>query len=269
VKKLNGVDLFSGIGGIAMALHEWVEPVAYCEIDRYAQAVLLSRMQDGTLPAAPIWNDVRTFDESCVNKPIDIVCAGFPCQDISVAGTGRGLEGKRSSLFFEVTRICRVLRPTFVFMENVSTITFRGMERILLDFTQMGYDCRWANLSAAAVGAKHTRERWFCLGYSEHHGRDALAKHGSIEDSVRNQTQRQNETSEPSGTDSPRMLADFEAAARSDREADKSFWTFEPDVGRMVDGVQFRSHRIKSLGNSVVPQQAKEAFRMLMGVTPQ
>ena len=101
---LYGLDLFSGIGGITKALEGYVVPVAYCENDRYAQGVLLSRMGDGDLPRAPIWDDVRTLKSEML-PAIDIIYGGFPCQDISVAGRGGGLDAERSGLFFEVARL--------------------------------------------------------------------------------------------------------------------------------------------------------------------
>ena len=85
---LNGLDLFSGIGGLTVALKRWVEPVAYCEIDQYAQGVLLSRMASGELPVAPIWDDIRTFSDKELSAEVEIIYGGFPCQDISVAGHG-------------------------------------------------------------------------------------------------------------------------------------------------------------------------------------
>lgn len=96
---MNGLDLFSGIGGISRALRRYVHTHAYCESDRYCQGVLLSRMHAGDLDPAPIWEDVRTFPTYQLEGQIDIVCAGFPCQDISCSGRGRGLEGDRSGLF--------------------------------------------------------------------------------------------------------------------------------------------------------------------------
>lgn len=107
---LNGLDLFSGIGGITMALAPWVRPIAYCENDRYAQSVLLSRMAGGQLPVAPIWDDVRTLNMGVLGRVgtmLDIIYGGFPCQDISVAGNGVGLDGKRSGLFWEIIRLIK------------------------------------------------------------------------------------------------------------------------------------------------------------------
>lgn len=91
---LNGLDLFSGIGGLTLALAPWVRPVAYCENDRYAQSVLLSRISSGDLPNAPIWDDVRTLKAWDIPN-VDIVYGGFPCQDVSVAGARAGLDGER------------------------------------------------------------------------------------------------------------------------------------------------------------------------------
>jgi len=168
-----GLSLFSGIGGIDVALSEYVSPVAYCEIDKYCQSVLLQRMSEGNLPKAPIWEDVRTLPIEEL-PPIDIIYGGFPCQDISVAGAGKGLEGERSGLFFEIMRLVREAKPTFVFLENVPAIRTRGLDRVLQEFTKERYDCRWTMLSAAEVGARHKRERWFLLANSKGAGTRTL-----------------------------------------------------------------------------------------------
>lgn len=163
---LNGLDLFSGIGGLTLALAPWVRTIAYCENDRYAQSVLLSRMRHGDLACGPIWDDVCTLRREALPVVPDIVFGGFPCQDISVAGAGKGLDGERSGLFFEIVRLTRDIRPRFVFLENVPAISVRGLDRVLLEFTALGYDCRWTIVSAAEVGAPHLRERWFLLAHA-------------------------------------------------------------------------------------------------------
>lgn len=162
---LNGLDLFSGIGGISYALRGYVQPIAYCEIDPYCQGVLLSRMGKNEIPEAPIWDNVCTLSGEGFRGNIDLVYGGFPCQDISVAGHGKGLEGERSGLFFEIVRLAKEIQSPFLFLENVPAITSRGGLRVVREITEMGYDCRWCVISAASVGALHRRERWFLLAH--------------------------------------------------------------------------------------------------------
>lgn len=162
---LNGVDLFSGYAGIARALRPWVRTVAYCEIERYCHGILLSEMYRGRIDRAPIWDDVRTLRKEHFQMPIDVISGGFPCQDISVAGTGKGLAGERSGLVFEYLRLIGELRPRFVFMENVPVITIRGLDQVLLGLDAMGYDARWTIVSAEEMGAPHRRERWWLLAH--------------------------------------------------------------------------------------------------------
>ena len=162
-----GLDLFSGIGGLSLALSPWVKPIAYCEKDRYAQSVLLSRMQHNEISTAPIWDDITTLLPSMLPRHgIDIIYGGFPCQDISVAGNGKGLEGERSGLFFEIMRLAKEIKPQFIFLENVPAIRTRGLGTVIQEFTSAGYDCRWGCLSAYDVGAPHFRERWFLLAFN-------------------------------------------------------------------------------------------------------
>jgi DNA (cytosine-5)-methyltransferase 1 len=163
--KIYGLDLFSGIGGITKALSQWVVPVTYCERDRWAAGVLLSCMQSRELPAAPIWADVSTLRGSMLPQ-VDIIYGGFPCQDISVAGTGKGLGGQRSGLFFEIVRLAEEIKPTFIFLENVPAIRTRGLDIVIQELTKGGYDCRWTMLSAEEIGANHKRERWFLLAHA-------------------------------------------------------------------------------------------------------
>ena len=161
-EKLYGLDLFSGIGGIGKALDEWVEVAAYCERDPYAQGVLLSRMASNDIDNAPIWDDVSSLTGAMLPK-IDIVFGGFPCQDISCAGLGKGLGGERSGLFFQIVRLVGEIRPSFIFLENVPAIRSRGADVVCKELASLGYDLRWTTLSAAEVGANHKRERWFLL----------------------------------------------------------------------------------------------------------
>lgn len=278
-----GLSLFSGIGGIDVALSEYVIPIIYCEIEPYCQSVLLQRMSEGNLSKAPIWDDIRTlrdalFDSGLVYSQVDIVYGGFPCQDISVAGLQKGLEGKRSGLFFEILRIVDETKPSFVFLENVPNIRTKGAERVCKELSERGYDCRWCNISARDVGANHKRERWFLLGYSKHNGLDATEKRRIIKETICDDKKRTNEASELERTGTSSMLANFsgEGLERQCKPVriqetysdfmHSSWWKVEPPVGRMVDGLPFRVDRIKALGNAVVPLQVKTAFEFLMGL---
>lgn len=273
-----GLDLFSGIGGITKALDGYVFPIAYCEKDLYAQAVLLSRMFDKQLPTAPIWDDVQTLSAEMLPKPIDIIYGGFPCQDISVAGRGEGLGGKRSGLFFEIVRLIREIKPSFVFLENVPNIRTKGLGRVLKELADCGYDCRWGVISAADVGANHKRERWFLLAHSHsdrsgswgtecagQFGRSSSVSTGSsMADSGRKSSSQENTSTSPVGEGGNTWPND----SRSDGEPlpRNDWWVSEPAVGRVAYGVPKRVDRLRALGNAVVPSQAREAFERLMGM---
>lgn len=129
---LNGLDLFSGIGGISKGLEDYVKPLAYCEIDPFCQAVLLSRMATGDITAARIWDDIRTLSvPPNLREHIDIIYGGFPCQDISCAGLRKGLVGERSGLFFEILRLSQEVKPAFIFLENVPGICSLGGQQVV------------------------------------------------------------------------------------------------------------------------------------------
>jgi DNA (cytosine-5)-methyltransferase 1 len=203
-------------------------------------------MADGQLPVAPIWDDVKTFPRTLFAEEggVDIIYGGFPCQDISVAGPGGGLEGERSGLFYELCRVAKEVRPAFVFLENVPAIRTRGLGRVLTELTNMGYDCRWTCVSAAEVGALHLRKRWFLLAHS-----NSKRLEGSEE--ARDISEGRKKTEQQS-TGLP----------------EASLWNtrMSPTDLREADGSPFRLDRIKAAGNGVVPQQAKEAFKRLMGL---
>jgi DNA (cytosine-5)-methyltransferase 1 len=276
---LNGLSLFSGIGGIDVALSDWVRPIAYCEIDPYCQGVLLNHMATGFLSPAPIWPDIRGLHiggcSGLCREYIDIIYGGFPCQDISVAGRGKGLAGERSGLYKEILRISQEIKPTFLFLENVPAITSRGGLRIVREIAEMGYDCRWCVISAASVGALHKRERWFLLANAKREG--SQSRGNEIRDE-QNESQSSNNNKNASNPPSMRCDKRPSEGIYSERQTvlnEKSgdpgckilnFWeNSEPPVCGVAHGLSFRVDQIRALGNSVCPQQAKEAFKMLMG----
>ena len=158
--------LFAGIGGGLLADRILGhDPIIAVEWDRYACQVLRERAADGWFPNLRVWEgDVRLFDPSEYANRVDCIHAGFPCQDISVAGNQAGLgEGTRSGLYREVLRIAGIVKPRQIFLENVSAILSNGLGTVLADLASMGYDCRWICLRASDVGAPHHRDRWWGL----------------------------------------------------------------------------------------------------------
>ena len=156
-------SLFAGIGGLELGLESTghYETVWQVEIDDYARKVLEKH-----------WPDVRRHDDVCTfptenqDWSCDVICGGFPCQDLSYAGKGAGLDGKRSGLFFELARVVREVGPKYVVLENVAALLTRGMGDVLGTMASLGYDCQWHCIPAAAVGAPHIRDRVFILGHA-------------------------------------------------------------------------------------------------------
>ena len=171
------LHLFAGAGGgILGGMLLGHTPVGAVEIDPFARAVLHARQADGSLPDFPIYDDVRTFDGTQWRDRVDIIAGGFPCQDLSVAGKGAGIDGARSGLWWEMLRVIREARPRYVFLENVPAITGRGLDRVLGSLADLGLDAEWLVLSAADAGAPHLRKRWWCLARdTARNDADALA----------------------------------------------------------------------------------------------
>ena len=162
---MNELALFAGAGGGILAGHllGW-RTVCAVEWEQYPASVLCARQNDGLLPPFPVWDDVQTFDGKPWRGIVDVVSGGFPCQDISAAGKGAGIDGERSGMWGEMARIIHEVRPKFVFVENSPMLTSRGLGRVLGDLAQMGFDARWGVLGAVDVGANHKRDRIWIVG---------------------------------------------------------------------------------------------------------
>ena len=268
------MHLFAGHGGGLLAdLILGHTPIIAIERDSYACQVLRERSKDGWFPDLRVWEgDVRMFDPSEYAGKVDCIHAGFPCQDISVAGKQAGVsEGTRSGLYREVLRIAGVVRPKRIFLENVSAILSNGLGTVLGDLASMGYDARWCCIRASDVGAPHQRDRWFLLaadaksqfsnGGNDNSriclGRQTIPEFGNnhrssdVAKSDGSQRQR-NKRAERSETQYP----DF---------GEQSWWKVESIVDRMADGISDRVHRLKGLGNAQVPLQAATAYKFLGG----
>ena len=161
---MHELALFAGAGGGILGGHllGW-RTVCAAEWEPYAACVLAARQNDGLLPPFPIWSDVRTFDGRPWRGAVDVVSGGFPCQDISVAGKGAGIEGERSGMWGHMARIIGEVRPRFAFVENSPALLTRGLGRVLGDLAALGYDCRWTVLGADEVGAPHQRDRFWLV----------------------------------------------------------------------------------------------------------
>lgn len=233
MKLLSSLDLFSGVGGLTRALHDFARPVAYCEIDHTCQEILHARMADGSLPKAPILEDVRSIEaKHLAGKKVDMIVAGWPCQDLSIMGLQRGLSGDRSGLIKEVIRLTDVFKPNLLFLENVPGILTNGIQDIVREFvTRRGYEMRWAVVPAAFVGAPHLRRRWFCL----------LVRHKNVSFSFKTDYAWYNKwTLAYHQGKTPRM---YFAKSRKEKR----------------DGIG----RIATLGNSVVSDAVRAAFMIL------
>lgn len=162
-QKLSALDLFSGIGGLSLAVDHVAATRAYVEINFYSQQVLKARMADCCLHKAPIYEDVCKLEHP--GQGVEMMCGGFPCQDISTIGLGAGIvDGKRSGLFYEIMRLCDASDEVKVlFLENVANIRNAGGAIVVEELRARGFNCRWLVHSASELGAPHVRKRWFCL----------------------------------------------------------------------------------------------------------
>lgn len=166
---MNELHLFAGAGGGILGSELLgIRTICAVELEPYPASVLLARQNDGLLPPFPIWDDVCTFDGRPWRGLVDVVSGGFPCQDISAAGKGAGIDGARSGLWREMHRIINEVRPKFAFLENSPLLVGRGLARVLGDLAEIGYDAEWLVLGADDVGAPHVRKRIWILAHDPH-----------------------------------------------------------------------------------------------------
>lgn len=280
MSKLTTLEMFAGIAGFSVGLERTggFETVGFIEKDDYCQRVLAKNF-----PGIPCHDDVTTYQFQ--EGEADVITAGFPCQDVSFAGAGAGLSGARSGLYREVIRAIRVVRPQHAVLENVAALLGRGLDTVLGDLAEIGNDAEWHCIPASAVGAPHRRDRIWIIanpGGEQHEGGRAplsgpLAEELSrtYPDAARERCReagqlRHDEPEErlasicedvaDSGSPRPQIawpIEDGEDGQQSwGMPSTGSWWAVEPDVGRVAHGVPDRAHRLRALGNAIVPQVA-------------
>jgi DNA (cytosine-5)-methyltransferase 1 len=240
MQKLRVLDLFSGIGGFSLGLERTggFETVAFCEIDPFCRRVLAKHW-----PNVRQYDDVRTLTAEQLAADgiaVDVICGGFPCQDISISGRKAGLAGDRSGLWSEIVRLARDIRPEFILVENVANLLSGPDERpgawfgrVLGDLASIGFDAEWENIPASALGAPHRRERVWIVAYPCEAGQQ--------------RPERQREGIRLATVAASTILRDRNVYARS--------WALEPgEIGGMADGLPREVGAVGAVGNAVVPQ---------------
>jgi DNA (cytosine-5)-methyltransferase 1 len=273
------MHLFAGVGGglLADRILGHTSLVAV-EWEPYACQVLRERAADGWFPGLQVWEgDIRLFDPSEYTGIVDCIHAGFPCQDISVAGKQAGVsEGTRSGLYREVLRVAGIIRPRFLFLENVAAIKSNGLDTVLKDLALMGYDTRWLCIRASDVGANHHRDRWFLLAHTNNGRIQGGGTGANVSQDVHLRKGIPSDGAQDIRGQKAEILDHTHSAQRQGNERTErvtqehadingsSWWTTESNVDRVANGVSNRVHRLKGLGNAQVPLQAATAFTILV-----
>jgi len=239
------LDLFSGIGGFSLGLERaGMETIAFCEQDKFCQKVLAKHW-----PNIPIHDDIRSLDGTQYRGSVDVVCGGFPCQDISSAGSQAGISAARSGLFYDMCRIIRDARPKYAVFENVTNLLngYGGgwFAEVLSEVSEIGYDAEWHCIPASYIGACHRRDRIWIIAYPS-----SAASKAGLQKPIFRQSDLQKKPSRV-----------FEVV--SERPSASESLLFRKD-----DGIPVRVYRdrIKALGNAVVPQIPEIIGRAIMSI---
>ena len=274
IMKLKHLDLFSGIGGFSLGLEATggFETKAFCDIEKYPRQVLQKHW-----PHVKQYEDIKELNYERLKADgidsIDIITGGYPCQPFSIAGRQKGEQDPRH-LWPEYFRLVKECRPTWVIGENVSGHIKLGLDTVIEDLESEDYSVRPFSISASSIGANHQRERIWILAHSRRSQWPRAEQRGENENETRkenaNQFERSSSTSEVDVANTnderlqrqwqsrnqftPRFNSSRESSEEGQRTVGQGWWESEPNMGRVAHGIPKRVDRLKSLGNSLVPQ---------------
>jgi DNA (cytosine-5)-methyltransferase 1 len=267
------LDLFSGIGGFSLGLKRaGMKTVAFCEIEPYPRAVLRKHW-----PEVPCYDDIRTLTATRLAADgidgIDIICGGFPCQNISLAGKGAGLAGKQSGLWFEYLRLITEIHPQAAIIENSPALRNRGLDQMLGALAALGYDAEWHCVPASALGAPHERDRIWIVANAQTFGRGSRRQGRPFDAFSRLRDEARRNAADPykARLAFGQGFSGHAFTQRAPLERDGhahggtiSIWPDEPALCGVDDGIPCRLDRIAALGNAVIPQIPEMIGRAIM-----
>jgi len=285
----NVVSFCSGYAGIERGLElagVATRTLAYVEIEAFAAANLVAKMESNALAPAPIWSNLKTFPAHLFRDRVDILTGGYPCQPFSAAGKRAGKDDPRH-LWPWIREHIQAIRPVQCFFENVEGHISLGLREVIEDLEGLGYATTWGIFSAAEVGAPHQRKRVYILGHSQNNRcegwRETIKRERSEnhikrpDQDLRWQSQRSSQTlanSVSKGSqgwlhrrkdkEGQSELRHVGRSGAAHQQQGQKIWDFEPQLGRVVDGCADRVDRLRLLGNGVVPQTAAKAWTVLM-----
>ncbi len=241
------ISFCSGYGGIERGLDlAGLEHrvIAYVEIEAFAIANLVNKMEDGIIPPAPIYTDITSFPSEVFRGKVSILTGGYPCQPFSAAGKRLGEDDPRH-LWPHIRRHIESIRPVQCFFENVEGHISLGLSTVISDLEEDGYGSAWGIFSAREVGAPHQRKRVYIMA-------DTICSRSQVGLSGQKRSNQERNAG----------ITNNCSSEQSGREIGM-LWSPEPRVGRVVDGCANRVDRIRLLGNGVVPQTAAKAYTTL------
>lgn len=237
------LDLFSGIGGFSLGLERTggFRTIAFCEIEPFPRKVLVKHW-----PNVPIFEDVRKLHARDLPEAVDVICGGFPCQDISRAGKMEGLKGKQSSLWREMCRLVEETNPKFVLAENVARLCADGLAEVLNGLSEIGYDAEWHCIPGYTVGSPQERDRVYIVAYPVQQGLTGR-RPGWVGRWLRSKAET------------------LQDGWGKDAKSHVQLWP-EPNVDRVAYGLPSQVDRINSLGNAVIPEIPELIGRAILAV---